>query len=117
MAKSISLSYFKPFNREGDWYLATLDLLIIVMRLFALLHVKHLMSFTKIIIMQTRIAIGIALPRDMIKKIDLERGDVSRSRYLLRLLERVCTSNNNRKIIRSENSAGSLDNGSINQLA
>ena len=38
--------------------------------------------------MQNYIAVGISLPRK-IKKIDVERGDISRSRYLLRLLERT----------------------------
>jgi hypothetical protein len=34
-------------------------------------------------------ATGLSLPNDLIQKIDSDRGDVSRSRYLLRLLEKV----------------------------
>jgi metal-responsive CopG/Arc/MetJ family transcriptional regulator len=33
------------------------------------------------------IPIGISLPIELIKKIDKERHDVSRSRYILRLIE------------------------------
>jgi metal-responsive CopG/Arc/MetJ family transcriptional regulator len=39
--------------------------------------------------MQTKIAMGISFPKKMIKIIDRERGDVSRSRFVLRLLEQV----------------------------
>jgi hypothetical protein len=37
--------------------------------------------------MQSSIAVGISLPKDIISKIDAERGDIPRSRYLLRILE------------------------------
>ena len=40
--------------------------------------------------MQNKIARGISFPKKMIKTIDRERGDVSRSRFILRLLEQVC---------------------------
>lgn len=36
-----------------------------------------------------RSTFGISLPNDILLKIDSERGDIPRSRYLLRLLERV----------------------------
>jgi metal-responsive CopG/Arc/MetJ family transcriptional regulator len=39
--------------------------------------------------MQNKIAMGISFPKKMIKTIDRERGDVSRSRFILRLLEQV----------------------------
>jgi metal-responsive CopG/Arc/MetJ family transcriptional regulator len=39
--------------------------------------------------MQSYISVGISLPQDIIKKIDAQRGDVSRSRWVLRLLEKV----------------------------
>ena len=39
--------------------------------------------------MQNYISVGISLPRKIMKKIDVERGDISRSRYLLRLLEKT----------------------------
>ena len=32
---------------------------------------------------------GISLPKELMQKIDVERGDISRSRYILRILERV----------------------------
>jgi len=39
--------------------------------------------------MQCSIPIGISLPQDIVRKIDAQRGDVSRSRWVLRLLERI----------------------------
>ena len=42
-----------------------------------------------IAIMQGSKPVGISLPQDIVKKIDAQRGDVSRSRWVLRLLERV----------------------------
>ena len=41
--------------------------------------------------MQKTIGVGVSMPRNMVSKIDAERGDVSRSRFLLRLLEKVYT--------------------------
>ena len=38
--------------------------------------------------MQESIAVGISLPKKIMSKIDSERGDISRSRFLLRLNER-----------------------------
>lgn len=38
------------------------------------------------------IAVGISLPRNILGKIDADRGDVSRSRFLLRIIERVYSS-------------------------
>lgn len=35
------------------------------------------------------IAIGISLPRNILGQIDADRGDISRSRFLLRIIERV----------------------------
>ncbi|NAL78179.1 hypothetical protein [Nitrososphaera sp. AFS] len=37
--------------------------------------------------MQKSISVGISLPKKIMSEIDTERGDVSRSRFLLRLLE------------------------------
>ena len=39
--------------------------------------------------MQNYISVGISLPKKIMKKIDVERGDIPRSRYLLRLLEKT----------------------------
>lgn len=32
---------------------------------------------------------GISIPADLLSKIDKERGDISRSRYIVRMIERV----------------------------
>lgn len=39
--------------------------------------------------MQRHKATGLSIPIDLLYKIDVERGDVSRSRFLLRLLEKA----------------------------
>jgi hypothetical protein len=39
--------------------------------------------------MKHYISTGLSLPTNWMQKIDSERGDISRSRYLLRLLERA----------------------------
>ena len=38
--------------------------------------------------MQSSIGIGISLPTEFMEKIDTDRGDVPRSRYVLRILEK-----------------------------
>ena len=38
--------------------------------------------------MQSSIGIGISLPKDLMQKIDIDRGDIPRSRYVLRILEK-----------------------------
>jgi hypothetical protein len=38
--------------------------------------------------MQKYNSVGISLPKEIISQIDSERGDISRSRYMLRLLEK-----------------------------
>ena len=35
------------------------------------------------------IAVGISLPRNILGRIDADRGDISRSRFVLRIIERV----------------------------
>jgi metal-responsive CopG/Arc/MetJ family transcriptional regulator len=37
--------------------------------------------------MQSSISVGISLPKKIMSQIDSDRGDISRSRFLLRLLE------------------------------
>ena len=39
--------------------------------------------------MQKYSATGISFPNEILQQIDAKRGDVSRSRYMLRLLEKV----------------------------
>jgi metal-responsive CopG/Arc/MetJ family transcriptional regulator len=44
--------------------------------------------------MQKSVAVGVSLTKEILSKIDTERGDVSRSRYILRLIEKdVCDNN------------------------
>jgi hypothetical protein len=64
-----------------------------------------------IVIMQSTIAVGISLPKEIITKIDSERGDIPRSRYLLRLLEKMYRSNKNGEKLsgNTENSQDPLD--------
>jgi len=63
------------------------------------------------VVMQSTIAVGISLPKEIITKIDSERGDIPRSRYLLRLLEKMYRSNKNgeKLFMNAENSQDSLD--------
>ena len=43
------------------------------------------------LVIQKYIAVGISLPQPIVSKIDSRRGDVSRSRYVLRILEKTLT--------------------------
>jgi metal-responsive CopG/Arc/MetJ family transcriptional regulator len=43
--------------------------------------------------MQSSMAVGISLPREIITMIDNERGDVSRSRYVLRIVQKAYRDN------------------------
>jgi hypothetical protein len=45
---------------------------------------------------------GLSLPMNLMKKIDAERGDVPRSRFLLRLLEKTYSAENNEKEVLSK---------------
>ena len=45
------------------------------------------MKFVLLVFMQQSIAVGISLPRKIVERIDKDRQDVPRSRYVLRLLE------------------------------
>jgi hypothetical protein len=40
-------------------------------------------------LMQKSIPIGVSMTKDLLSKIDLERGDVSRSRYLQKIVEKA----------------------------
>ena len=44
--------------------------------------------------MQNSISAGLSLPKDILSKIDNERGDISRSKYILRILERMYLNTN-----------------------
>jgi hypothetical protein len=43
----------------------------------------------RLVIGEDTISIGISLPKEIITKIDAERGDVPRSRFLLRVLQKM----------------------------
>ena len=57
--------------------------------------------------MQESIAVGISLPKKIMSQIDSERGDVSRSRFLLRLIERQSIVSN----VETKNVNDPLDHG------
>jgi metal-responsive CopG/Arc/MetJ family transcriptional regulator len=42
---------------------------------------------------------GLSLPKELLNWIDADRGDVSRSRYLLRMIERAYKENQNKKAV------------------
>jgi metal-responsive CopG/Arc/MetJ family transcriptional regulator len=48
--------------------------------------------------MQRYKATGLSIPTELLYKIDAERGDVSRSRFLLRLLEKAYEEKQNKEI-------------------
>jgi hypothetical protein len=45
------------------------------------------MKFVLFLFMQESIAVGISLPKKIVERIDNDRQDIPRSRYVLRLLE------------------------------
>lgn len=45
--------------------------------------------FLDILAMSTKTVVGVSLPTEMVARIDGERGDVSRSRFLQRLVEQA----------------------------
>lgn len=47
--------------------------------------------------MQKSISVGISFPKKVIEKIDEERGDVSRSKYLLKIIERSYLENDEKR--------------------
>ena len=51
------------------------------------------------------VKLGITLPKSMIQKIDQRRGDIPRSRYIRRAIERYLGSNSNKDIDSIDNKA------------
>ncbi len=43
------------------------------------------------------ISVGISFPTEILKKIDEERGDISRSKYLLKIIKRLCLENDEKR--------------------
>jgi hypothetical protein len=60
--------------------------------------------------LQDKIPIGISFPKKIISRIDSERGDVPRSRYILRIVETQYRNSNREKIFPKEkNNSDSLE--------
>jgi hypothetical protein len=66
--------------------------------------------------MKHYIATGLSLPVHLLKRIDLERGDVSRSRYLLRILETQYKDQNQDHNEKRKNAQDSLDQDGTDTL-
>jgi metal-responsive CopG/Arc/MetJ family transcriptional regulator len=54
-------------------------------------------------IMDMTIKLGITLPKSIIQKIDNKRGDIARSRYIRRAIERYLGSNGSKDIDNNDN--------------
>ncbi len=60
--------------------------------------------------MDMTVKLGITLPKSIIQKIDTKRGDIPRSRYIRRAIERYLVSNSSKDIdsIDNYNKAGAV---------
>ena len=63
------------------------------------LPLTNICKLTGFIGMQKCKSMGLSLPRELMLKIDGDRGDVSRSRFLLRLIEKAYENEQLRKEI------------------
>lgn len=61
--------------------------------------------------MQNTICVGLSLPKEILKKIDEERQDIPRSKYVVRIIERLYFRNGNE----NKNCHDSLDSSPSNQ--
>ena len=59
--------------------------------------------------MQDSTGVGISLPKDLISRIDRERGDIPRSRYMLRLLQKLYLAEGARSLTDNKSNQNSLD--------
>ena len=55
--------------------------------------------------MDMTVKLGITLPKSIIQKIDQKRGDIPRSRYIRRAIERYLGSNSSKDIDNNDNKA------------
>lgn len=63
------------------------------------------------------ISVGISFPKGLLEKIDRDRQDISRSRFVLRLIENLYhTNEKNKKIGDSLDSRSSTIQGQVNHL-
>jgi hypothetical protein len=63
--------------------------------------------------MQNSISFGISFPKRIIEKIDEERQDIPRSRYILRIIERLYLKTSEK----NKNCKDSLDSSSLKQAS
>lgn len=63
------------------------------------MKVKDHNKLMKIAFMQEHISVGVSFPKRVIEKIDKARGDISRSRYLIRILEEHEDGRTNTKLL------------------
>jgi metal-responsive CopG/Arc/MetJ family transcriptional regulator len=73
------------------------------------MYIVHSTSMTSSTIvaptMDMTIKLGITLPKSMIQKIDQKRGDIPRSRYIRRAVERYLGNNSSSKNIDNKDTA------------
>jgi metal-responsive CopG/Arc/MetJ family transcriptional regulator len=60
------------------------------------------MTGSTIIVIDNTIKVGITLPKSIIKKIDQKRGDIPRSRYIRRAIERYLGSISSKDIVNNK---------------
>jgi hypothetical protein len=69
---------------------------------------------TQLLSMKSNSVLGISLPRKIVTQIDAERGDVPRSRYLLRILENVLEYKDSKQCDSEKNSdQDSIDHNAV----
>jgi metal-responsive CopG/Arc/MetJ family transcriptional regulator len=61
-------------------------------------HCTSMTSSTIVATMDMTVKLGITLPKSIIQKIDQRRGDIPRSRYIRRAIERYLGSNSSKDI-------------------
>jgi metal-responsive CopG/Arc/MetJ family transcriptional regulator len=68
-------------------------------------HSTSMTSSTIVATMDMTVKLGITLPKSIIQKIDQRRGDIPRSRYIRRAIERYLGNNSNKGIDNKDNKA------------
>jgi len=60
------------------------------------------MTSSTIVVIDNTVKLGITLPKSIIQKIDQRRGDIPRSRYIRRAIERYLGNNSSKDIDNSQ---------------
>jgi hypothetical protein len=68
-----------------------------------IVHSTSMTGSTNVAKMDMTVKLGITLPKSTIRKIDNKRGDIARSRYIRRAIERYFGSNNSKGIDNTDN--------------